>query len=68
MEKDGIYNQINKSQTGFVPKLGTQVNICKITRKLRALNKNEYQGAFFIDFAQAFDNLDHQILFQKLKE
>ena len=34
---------------------------------LRALDKGEYTGNIFVDLQKAFDMVDHEILFKKLK-
>ena len=55
-------------QAGFRKGRGTRdqiVNICWIIKKARELQKNIY---FFIDYTKAFDCVDHNKLWNILKE
>ena len=56
-------------QTGFRKARGTRdqiANICWIIEKARELQKNIY--FCFIDYAKAFDGVDHNKLWKILKE
>ena len=56
-------------QSGFRKGRGTRdqiVNICWITEKARKVYKNIY--FCFIDYAKAFDSVDHNKLWKILKE
>ena len=56
-------------QTGFRKDRGTRdqiANICWIIEKAREFQKNIY--FFFIDYAKAFDYVDHNKLWKILKE
>ena len=56
-------------QAGFRKGRGTRdqiANICWITEKAREFQKNIY--FFFIDYAKAFDCVDHNKLWKILKE
>ena len=55
-------------QAGFRKGRGTRdqiANICWITKKAREFKKNIY---YFIDYAKAFDCVDHNKLWKTLKE
>jgi hypothetical protein len=48
----GIYSRISRAQTGFIPKLGTLVNVRKMIKGLLRLDRaSGCQGVFFIDFS-----------------
>ena len=56
-------------QAGFIKGRGTRdqiANICWIIKKAREFHKNIY--FFFIDYAKAFDCVDHNQLWKILKE
>lgn len=58
-----------RSQTGFVPGMGIQVNLLRavgMIRKTTDMNRNVY--GLFVDFANAYNNVPHQLLFKKLRE
>ena len=56
------------SQTGFIPKMGTHVNINRAIQriKLRTDKKRPVYG-LFIDFANAYNSVPHTLLFKKLR-
>jgi len=60
-----------KSQTGFVPSMGIQVNIeraiRRITMRTEGTRKRNVYGVF-IDFSNAFNTIPHSLLFKKLRE
>ena len=56
-------------QAGFRKGRGTReqiANICWITEEVREFQKNNY--FFFIDYAKAFDCVDHKKLWKILKD
>ena len=74
---DNIYHKIHKNQTGFIPLLGTNINILKlqdVINKLRSIDNNKINSnrstkyLLFIDFKAAYDSVDHRILFKKLEK
>lgn len=71
-----IISDLNYNQHGFRSSLGTEPNILRLimeSKKLlekRKLDKKSVPGVpalIFIDFKQAFDQVDWDILFNKLK-
>ena len=54
--------KMDKSQTGFVPKLGTHVNLIQVVRRMkRAKSKRGYEeDALFIDFSSAYNTVDRE--------
>ena len=64
-----VNQELTDVQAGFRKGRGTRdqiVNICWITEKARELQKNIY--FCFIDYAKAFDYVDHNKLWKILKE
>ncbi len=49
----------------------TEINIYKMLKKIEELKANKNQNKkwmLFLDFAKAYDTVDHKILFQKMKK
>ena len=64
-----VNRELSDVQTGFRKGRGTRdqiANICWITQKAREFQKNIY--FCFIDYAKAFDRVDHNKLWKILKE
>ena len=62
-------HELPDAQAGFRKGRGTRdqiANICWITEKAREFQENIY--FFFIDYAKAFDSVDHNKLWKILKE
>ena len=62
-------NELPDVQAGFRKGRGTRdqiANICKITEKAREFQRNIY--SCFIDYAKAFDCVDHNKLWKILQE
>ena len=63
---------ICKKQTGFIPRLGCEVNLARIRQRtydvLNNGNPEEKKYMLFIDLKNAYDSVDHEILFRKLRE
>ena len=62
-------HELSDVQAGFIKGRGTRdqiVNICWIIEKAREFQKNIY--FCFIDYAKAFDGVDHNKLWKILKE
>jgi len=62
-------DKLTPSQTGFVPQMGTQVNLIRALfwiNENSKINRNTY--GLFIDFANAYNTVPHELLFRKLRE
>ena len=60
--------KLDRSQVGFVRKLGVQVNITRALQRISMrtrVKKNVY--GLFIDFSHAYNSVPHTLLFQKLR-
>jgi len=64
-----MQNDLVISQTGFVPGLGTQVNIKRAIERIQERTKNKRPAyGLFIDFSNAFNTVPHILLFEKLRK
>ena len=62
------YNLIHPSQSGFREKHSCNTTLLKLTERwLSNVNKSLFSGVVFVDFAKAFDTINHQLLLRKLK-
>ena len=60
--------KLDRSQTGFVPGLGTQVNITRALDRITLRTKrNQPVYGLFIDFSNAYNTVPHSRLFEKLR-
>ena len=69
LQQQHVNRELSYVQTGFRKGRGTRdqiANICWIIEKAREFQKNIY--FFFIDYAKAFDCVDHNKLWKILKE
>jgi hypothetical protein len=56
-------------QTGFVPKMGIQVNLIRALYWIKtATDEKCNKYGLFIDFANAYNTVPHELLFKKLRE
>ena len=63
----GTNNLIYSLQFGFTQKRSTSHALIHLTDKIREqVDKGNFAGSIFVDFQEAFDTIDHQILIQKL--
>ena len=63
--------KIDKSQVGFIPKLGCDVNITRLRQRVLDVsdsntNHRDNELIFFIDLKAAYDSVNHCKLFEKL--
>ncbi len=61
-----------KNQVGFLSGQSTQVHILRLLGKIQDVKTGPYFRCgswlcLFVDFRSAFDKVDHEILFQKLR-
>ena len=62
------YNIIYEHQYGFQKNKSTSLAIMDLYSKLvDSFEKKQYSGGVFLDFAKAFDTVDHKILIKKLE-
>ena len=62
------YDILDKFQFGFRKGRSTEQAIVEISENLKkAIDNNLYSCGFFLDFAKAFDTVNHQILLKKLE-
>ncbi|HRP37859.1 MAG TPA: reverse transcriptase family protein, partial [Candidatus Dojkabacteria bacterium] len=61
--------RLDRSQIGFVPKLGIQVNLVRALERI-TLRTNSKKTAYglFIDFSNAYNSIPHELLFKKLRQ
>jgi hypothetical protein len=57
-----------KNQTGFVPGIGTQVNITQILSIFGNARVKDHQCALFIDLKSAYNTVDRQKLYAILRQ
>uniref|UniRef100_A0A8C5P932 Reverse transcriptase domain-containing protein n=1 Tax=Leptobrachium leishanense TaxID=445787 RepID=A0A8C5P932_9ANUR len=61
-------NYLTPDQSGFHPNHSTTTALLKVCNDIQAgMEQGNLTGAIFLDFAKAFDTVDHGILLQKLK-
>jgi uncharacterized protein YktA (UPF0223 family) len=62
-------NILSENQYGFLPGKGTDLAIERhISEITKAVDKRKYTLSIYLDFQKAFDVLDHNILFCKLRK
>jgi hypothetical protein len=63
-----LCNNISSSQHGFVPKHSIQTNLLLYHNYLvKALDQGFQVGTIYTDFQKAFDKVNHNLLYHKLK-
>lgn len=65
-----LQNKLARSQVGFVPGMGIQVNLLRAicVSKMSTEENNRSRYGLFIDFANAYNTVPHTFLFQKLRQ
>ena len=60
---------LSKSQFGFLPEKSTHESVFNIVRHMYScINNNKIMGVLFLDIAKAFNCIDHQVLYMKMRE
>jgi hypothetical protein len=61
---------LSKNQTGFISRLGTEINLLKLREETYKLMDNEENDiiVIFIDLKCAYDSVEHEILFKKMEK
>ena len=60
-------NLLHPSQSGFRKKHSCQTALTSLVEQwLTNINNNEFNGAIFVDFKNAFNVIDHDLLLRKL--
>ena len=68
---DYLKNKLNKSQIGFVPGQGIEVNLLRAICVIKISTeekKKQCKYGLFIDFANAYNTVPHSLLFRKLRQ
>jgi len=66
---DYLESKLVPCQTGFIPKMGIQVNLYRAIQRIKTRTENkENVYGLFIDFANAYNTVPHTLLFQKLRQ
>ena len=61
------YDLINENQSGFRENHSCHTALIQLVEQcLLNINNNEFTGVLFLDFAKAFDVIDHSLLIKKL--
>ena len=61
--------KLNKNQHGFLPQKSCTTNMIHFTESLSlSLNDNIMTDVVYLDFAKAFDSVNHDLILKKLKE
>ena len=65
-----LKNKLHRSQVGFVPGMGIQVNLLRAicVTKISTDENKKCRYGLFIDFANAYNTVPHTLLFQKLRQ
>ena len=68
--KKEVKDKINMNQTGFRAGIGYEVNIMRITNQIKTYKKDNSKKTWslFIDLKSAFDSVNHNILFDRMRK
>ena len=55
--------QLDRNQTGFVPGMGTAVNIQLLIEKMKQTRKKDGECCLFIDYKSAYNTVDKEKLY-----
>ena len=64
-----MIDRMTPCQTGFVKGMGIQVNLNRAIQKIKQrTNQNRIIYGLFVDFANAYNSVPHELLMKKLRE
>jgi hypothetical protein len=63
-----LVNRLDRNQTGFVPGMGTSVNIQLLIEQLKEAKKKDKKCCLFIDYKSAYNTINKDKLYQILEE
>ena len=64
-----LNKKLDRSQTGFIQKMGIQVNLVRALERITLRTKqNKVVYGLFIDFSNAYNSIPHELLFKKLRD
>ena len=67
--QDYLSYKLDRSQTGFIRKMGIQVNLVRALERITMRTKKKMcVYGLFIDFSNAYNSIPHSLLFKKLRE
>ena len=67
--KEYLSMKLDRSQTRFVPRMGTQVNIARALKQIHSMTLSSRTAyGLFIDFSNAYNTVPHTLLFEKLQK
>ena len=67
--QDYLNQKLDRSQTGFIQKMGIQVNLVRALERIKLrTDKGRCVYGLFIDFSNAYNSIPHCLLFKKLRE
>lgn len=64
-----LEERLDRSQTGFVPKMGIHVDLNRLLGKITERRKNKkFSSGLFIDFQNAYSSVPLILMFKKLRD
>lgn len=64
--RDYMSRELDRNQTGFVPGLGTSVNLVLLLERLRECRRREGRCCVFVDFKSAYNTVRRERLYRAL--
>src|SRR4029077_10032664 len=66
---DYMEKKMTPSQTGFIPRMGIQVNLSRALNRIKMrTDKRKTVYGLFVDFANTYNTVPHTLLFDKLRK
>jgi hypothetical protein len=63
-----LVNNMMREQTGFVPEIGTSVNLRRLVRQIKQFTKKDKKVLIFIDYKSAYNTVNRKILYERVKK